>query len=116
MPITNRSLAAIATLLLASGGLSACSVAGGAEGDSDNVIVIGYQSKTINTVTAGTLLRDLALFPDRLDPSSTVDDMLITLLPGESVTFRVDTAERLDPEVLTAPPVLRCVNDLVSRR
>lgn len=67
MPITNRSLAAIAAVVLASGGLSACSVAGGAEGDSDNVIVIGYQSKTINTVTAGTLLRDLGYFEERLE-------------------------------------------------
>ena len=66
MPITNRSLAAIAAVVLTSGGLSACSIAGGAEGESDNVIVIGYQSKTINTVTAGTLLRDLGYFEDRL--------------------------------------------------
>ncbi|HET9141825.1 glycosyl hydrolase 2 galactose-binding domain-containing protein [Actinophytocola sp.] len=67
------------------------------------------------TVTAGTLLRDLALFPDRLDPSSTVDDMMVTLLPGDSATFRVDTTEPLDPTALTAPPVLRCVNDLRAR-
>ena len=67
MPTTNRSLAAIAAVLLTSGGMSACSIAGGAEGESDNVIVIGYQSKTINTVTAGTLLRDLGYFEDRLE-------------------------------------------------
>ena len=30
-------------------------------------IVIGYQSKTINTVTAGTLLRDLGYFEERLE-------------------------------------------------
>ncbi|HEU5472352.1 MAG TPA: glycoside hydrolase family 2 protein [Actinophytocola sp.] len=68
------------------------------------------------TVTAGTLLRDVALFPDRLDPSATVDDMLRTLLPGESATFRVHTAGQLDLAALTGPPVLRCVNDLLSRR
>jgi beta-mannosidase len=67
------------------------------------------------TVTAGSLLRDLALFPDRLDPESIVDDMLITLLPGESATFRVRSAAALDQDALTAPPVLRCVNDLGTR-
>ncbi|HEV2778319.1 MAG TPA: glycoside hydrolase family 2 protein [Actinophytocola sp.] len=67
------------------------------------------------TVTAGVLLRDVALFPDRLNPESTVDDMLITLLPGESATFRVGGSLGLDPTALTAPPVLRCVNDLGAR-
>ncbi|MGH3335866.1 MAG: hypothetical protein ACRDOZ_08605, partial [Nocardioides sp.] len=66
MPTTNWSLA-IAAVALTSGVLSACSVAGGAEGESDNVIVVGYQSKTINTVTAGTLLRDLGYFEQRLE-------------------------------------------------
>ena len=67
MPAHHRSLAAITAVLLTSGALSACSVAGGAEGESDNVIVVGYQSKTINTVTAGTLLRDLGYFEKRLE-------------------------------------------------
>lgn len=61
------------------------------------------------TVTARTLLRDLALFPDRLDPASSVDDMLITLLPGESVTLHVTGSP--DPAALVTRPVLRCVND-----
>ncbi|MFI9597174.1 glycoside hydrolase family 2 TIM barrel-domain containing protein [Nonomuraea sp. NPDC052265] len=63
------------------------------------------------TVTAGTVLRELALFPDRLDPAATVDDQLVTLLPGESVTFHVTTELDLPPEALTSPPVLRCVNE-----
>ncbi|MEU4534831.1 glycoside hydrolase family 2 protein [Streptosporangium sp. NPDC023825] len=61
------------------------------------------------TVTARTLLRDLALFPDRLDPASSADDMLITLLPGESVTLHVTGSP--DPAALVTRPVLRCVND-----
>ncbi|MFB9677137.1 glycoside hydrolase family 2 protein [Streptosporangium vulgare] len=61
------------------------------------------------TVTARTLLRDLALFPDRLDPASSVDDMLLTLLPGESVTLHVTGSP--DPAALVGRPVLRCVND-----
>jgi beta-mannosidase len=62
-------------------------------------------------VTARVLLRDLALFVDRLDPAGTVDDQLVTLLPGESVTFRVHTVASFDPAELVRPPVLRCVND-----
>ncbi|MEU0479747.1 glycoside hydrolase family 2 protein [Streptosporangium sp. NPDC006013] len=61
------------------------------------------------TVTARTLLRELALFPDRLDPASWVDDMLLTLLPGESVTLHVTGSP--DPAALVTRPVLRCVND-----
>lgn len=64
------------------------------------------------TVTAQTILRSLALFPDRLDPLATVDDALLTLIPGQSVTFLVHSARPLDPAALTAPPVLRCVNDI----
>lgn len=62
-------------------------------------------------MTAHTLLRDLALFPDRLDPAARVDDMLLTLLPGETTVFRVTGARLDDPEALTRKPVLRCVND-----
>nr|WP_260407925.1 glycoside hydrolase family 2 protein [Planomonospora venezuelensis] len=60
------------------------------------------------TVTARTVLRDLCLFPDRLDPASTVDDMLLTLLPGETATLRVTGSP--DPEALVGHPVLRVVN------
>ncbi|GFJ89188.1 beta-mannosidase [Phytohabitans rumicis] len=66
------------------------------------------------TVRAGTILRDLALFPDRLDPSASVDEQLVTLLPGESVTFTVRARPDLDPAALTARPVLRFVNDVSS--
>jgi beta-mannosidase len=64
------------------------------------------------TVTAGTILRDLTLFPDRLDGCATVDDALVTLLPGESATFTIRTTCALEPAPLTSPPVLRCVNDI----
>jgi beta-mannosidase len=64
------------------------------------------------TVTARTLLRDLTLFPDRLDPRATVDEALITLLPGDSAMFTVRTGAALDPTRLTSRPVLRCINDL----
>ncbi|WP_374936001.1 hypothetical protein [Streptomyces sp. SM10] len=65
-------------------------------------------------MTAGTLLRDLALFPDRLDPVAEVDDMLVTLLPGESAVFHVTGAVLEDPGALGTRPVPRCVNDTVE--
>ena len=73
MRTTTTALAA--TLLLA-GGLSACSVAGADSEDGADVVTIGYQSKTINTVTAGTLLREKGYFEAKLkeiDPELKVD-------------------------------------------
>ncbi|MEV0620120.1 ABC transporter substrate-binding protein [Nonomuraea sp. NPDC050404] len=55
--------AALALLVAATG----CSVAGAAGGgDGRTTVVVGYQSKTINTVTAGTLLRSLGYLEKRL--------------------------------------------------
>jgi beta-mannosidase len=67
------------------------------------------------TVTAGTILRALTLYPDRLDPAAEVDRAGVTLLPGESVTFTVRGAGPLDPAALTSRPVLRCVNDIILK-
>lgn len=64
------------------------------------------------TVLAQTLLKDLALFPDRLDSEATVDECLVTLFPGETAVFEVRTALSLDASLLTAAPVLRTANDL----
>lgn len=65
-------------------------------------------------VTARTVLRDLTLFPDRLDPAAEVDEALVTLLPGESATFMVTAGAPLDPAALTTRPVLRCVNGIIT--
>ncbi|WP_433325668.1 ABC transporter substrate-binding protein [Spirillospora sp. CA-294931] len=60
-----RTTAAAAALIPV---LAGCTVAGNAAGGGDAIkIVVGYQSKTINTVTAGTLLRSLGYFEKRLD-------------------------------------------------
>ncbi|WP_422647396.1 glycoside hydrolase family 2 protein [Actinoalloteichus caeruleus] len=64
-------------------------------------------------VTAGTLVRDLALLADRVAPDAEVDDMLGTLLPGESTSIVVRTALPVDPEDLVAPLVLRSANQLL---
>ncbi|GAA1743042.1 glycoside hydrolase family 2 protein [Luedemannella helvata] len=63
------------------------------------------------TVTARSLVRDLVLQADRVHPAATVDDALITLLPGESARLRVSGVSVADAAALTTPPVLRCVND-----
>jgi NitT/TauT family transport system substrate-binding protein len=47
-------------------GLSGCTVAGQAADADAEAVVVGYQSKTINTVTAGTLLRAQGFFEQRL--------------------------------------------------
>lgn len=57
-------LAAALALLTATAG---CTVAGQAAADDAETVVVGYQSKTINTVTAGTLLRAQAYFEKRLE-------------------------------------------------
>ncbi|MFD7322682.1 ABC transporter substrate-binding protein [Streptomyces sp. NPDC059875] len=48
---------------------TACGGAAGADGNADAktvTVTVGYQSKTINTVTAGTLLRSLGYFEEEL--------------------------------------------------
>ena len=65
------------------------------------------------TVTAHTLVRDLALLVDRVAPDAVVDDMLVTLLPGDVAVFRIATAAAVDPMAFTDPSVLRCANQLV---
>lgn len=41
--------------------------------------------------------------------------MSVTLLPGESTVFMITGAVLKDPEALGRHPVLRCVNDTVTR-
>ncbi|GAA1696430.1 glycoside hydrolase family 2 protein [Fodinicola feengrottensis] len=66
------------------------------------------------SVTARSLLRDVAVLADRVAVDAEVDDMLVTLLPGETVMFEVRTAVDLDPALLTGPTVVRTANQLVS--
>ncbi|MGC0374045.1 glycoside hydrolase family 2 protein [Streptomyces sp. SAI-229] len=59
------------------------------------------------TVTARTLVRDLLLQADRLDPDAVADRGLVTLLPGEEVTIGVRGWKTPDPD--TARRALYCV-------
>ncbi|MFF6809938.1 ABC transporter substrate-binding protein [Streptomyces sp. NPDC012403] len=71
-----RTAAAVsaAVLLLP---LTACGGDAEAGGGSTVTVTVGYQSKTINTVTAGTLLRSLGYFEKQLDSL------------GDGVTYKV---------------------------
>ena len=65
-------------------------------------------------VHAETLIRDLTLLVDKVDPSAFVDDALTTLLPGERAVLHITSDEELDLESLTARDVLRSANQLVE--
>jgi len=67
------------------------------------------------TIAAGSLLRDLCVFADRLHPAAGADDQLITLLPGESRVVTITSPEPLGLDALTAPPVLQCANRFGAR-
>src|SRR4051812_3623668 len=58
----------LATLLAltTTASLAACSLDSQSESDDTVKVVVGYQSKTINTVTAGTLLRAKGFLEQRL--------------------------------------------------
>lgn len=67
------------------------------------------------TVTAHTFLRDLCLFADHLNADAAVDDMLVTLLPGESSTFHIKGANGIATgDLAGVPGFLRMANDLIA--
>ena len=68
----------------------------------------GYAIK----VTARSFVRDVTLLADRAAADTSVDDALVTLPAGQSMTFRVRTSARNLEHVLGSPPVLRTANDL----
>ncbi|MER7773547.1 ABC transporter substrate-binding protein [Streptomyces sp. NPDC096191] len=86
LPAT-ASAAAVALLL----SLTACGGDASAGGDGSTVTVtVGYQSRTINTVTAGTLLRSLGHFERQLNAL------------GDGVTYKVDWQDYATGAPITA--------------
>ena len=65
------------------------------------------------SVEAGSVVRDLAILVDKVDPNAVVDDMLVTLLPGEKAVFHIVSDALFDPNELLSPRVLRSANQLV---
>jgi len=66
------------------------------------------------TAAGATLVRDLVLLVDKLDPAASVDSGLVTLLPGETWTFRVHGVDALEAEAVSDSRVLRSANQLVT--
>ncbi len=73
--------------------------------DGDDLVV---------TVTSDVVVRDLAIFPERVRPDATVDRQLVHLLPGEPATFRIRGVAESDLDALTTPPALRHTATLTS--
>ena len=63
-------------------------------------------------VTATSYVRDLFCMADKIDAKAGVDAGMVSLLPGESVTLRIDTGSDDDPQSFAAANVLRSANDL----
>ncbi len=61
-------------------------------------------------VTARTFIRDLCLFADRVDPAATVDEQLVTLLPGETHTFTVSPPGGARSRRLDGPAAARRIS------
>ncbi|MGW5562803.1 ABC transporter substrate-binding protein [Streptomyces tendae] len=86
LPAT-ASAATVALLLP----LTACGGDASADGNGSTVTVtVGYQSRTINTVTAGTLLRSLGYFEKQLNSL------------GDGVTYKVDWQDYATGAPITA--------------
>ncbi|MEM1213176.1 MAG: glycoside hydrolase family 2 protein [Planctomycetota bacterium] len=62
------------------------------------------------SLTATSLVRDLCMFPDRLDPAATVSDNCLTLCPGDSVVLHINTKRDIELKQLTTPPVMQAAN------
>ena len=64
------------------------------------------------TVTARGYVRDLFCMVDKVDPAARVDEGMVSLLPGETVTLHITTDYTGDPADFAAANVLRTANDL----
>jgi len=68
-------------------------------------------------IVAHTLLREVCLAVDRLDPDARVSGQLLTLLPGETARLHVQSSRSdLQAEHFAAEPVFNCANRLTCGR
>ena len=75
-------------------------------------VAVGASGGYDLTVTAKAYARDVFCMVDKVDGGASIDGGMVTLLPGESVTWHVTARAGLDPSAFAAPNVLRCANDL----
>jgi beta-mannosidase len=62
------------------------------------------------TVRTPTLLRDVVVNIDRVDPDASISDNVVTILPGEQFSFDIESRRGLTLEQLISPPVFQCAN------
>lgn len=84
-----------AAAMAATSALTGCSLAGRASASNAITVVVGYQSKTIDTVTAGTLLRSLGYFEQHLAALGRQDGKKFTVVWQDYSTGAPITAEML---------------------
>jgi beta-mannosidase len=65
--------------------------------------------------TRATILRDVCIFVDRLDPAATINAQLMTLVGDDEIKIKIESKLPLTKEQLTSPPVFRCVNPFGAR-
>jgi beta-mannosidase len=89
--------------------------------DKDLALSSGLEARAERTgdgyavhVTAHSLQRDVTVLADKVDPAAVVDDALVTVLAGETATFRIRSSADVDPQAFLTPSVLRCTNQLVG--
>ena len=89
--------------------------------DKDLALSAGLEARAERTddgyavhVTARSLQRDVTVLADKVDPAAVVDDALVTVLAGETATFRIRSSADVDPQAFLTPAVLRCTNQLVG--
>ncbi|WP_157489660.1 glycoside hydrolase family 2 protein [Frigoribacterium sp. Leaf44] len=109
-PVEPRDSALAAAALTTSVTALAAGADAGVAGGVGVAAGAGYRVE----VTAGSLVRDLALLVDKVDPAATVDEMLVTLLPGETAVFTVASDVAGVGEELVSARVLRTANELVG--
>jgi len=78
-----------------------------------DVDVVAVPRGAAVTVTARSLVRDLTILADVVDPAARADDALLTLLPGEEATIRVASASG-DVAAFGRAPALRTANELLA--
>jgi beta-mannosidase len=65
-------------------------------------------------VEAESLVRDFLVQPDRVASGGAVDRGFMTLLPGETVSFRLRGVTEADVPALRTAPVMTTLNDVLG--
>lgn len=74
--------------------------------------VQSVDSGYVLTLHARSYVRDAFCMVDKVDPEATIDNGMLTLLPGESVSWHITSQKDCDANAFIAHNVLRCANDL----